>query len=136
MPKVYPLTLQGERVGRGGRLRRHVETRHRAKQLRTTLTEPEQRLWYHLRAGRLGTKFQRQVVFAPYIADFAARSERLIVEVDGDTHAERTTYDAVRTAALEAQGYRVLRFTNADVMTNLDEVLQAILAALKDPRPL
>jgi very-short-patch-repair endonuclease len=104
-------------------MKRHIETRNRARSLRTNLTEPERRLWYRLRANRLGVKFQRQVVLAPYIADFAARSERLIVELDGDTHAGREAYDAARTTALEDRGYRVLRFTNADVMTNLDGVL-------------
>ena len=117
-------------------MQRHIETRTRAKQLRANLTEPERRLWYRLRANRLGVKFQRQAVLAPYIADFAARSHRLVIELDGDTHAERTAYDAARTRALEARGYRVLRFTNTDIMTNLDEVLKAILEALKSPRPL
>ena len=102
--------------------------------MRATLTEPEKRLWYRLRAGRLGVKFQRQVVIAPYIADFAARSQRLIVEVDGATHGERQAYDAARTAELERRGYRVIRFTNTDVMTNLDAVLSEILNALgRDP---
>ena len=85
-------------------------------------------------------KFQKQVVLAPYIADFGARSHRLVIEVDGDTHGGREAYDAARTRALEQRGYRVIRFTNADVMTNLDGVLQAILIALggdpESPRPL
>ena len=114
--------------------KRHIETRKRARLLRANLTEPERRLWYQLRASRLGAKFQRQVVLAPYIADFAARSERLVIELDGDIHAGRESYDGARTRALEERGYRVLRFTNADVMTNLDEVLRAILAELgRDP---
>jgi very-short-patch-repair endonuclease len=121
-------------------LKRHIETRTRAKELRRNLTEPERRLWYHLRANRLGIKFQRQVVLAPYIADFASRSERLVIELDGDTHGESQAYDAARTRALEARGYQVIRFTNADVMTNLDGVLRAILIALgrdpESPRPL
>jgi very-short-patch-repair endonuclease len=116
-------------------MKRHVETRNRAKALRTNLTEPERRLWYRLRANRLGVKFQRQVVLPPYIADFAARSRRLVVELDGDTHAGREAYDASRTKALEAMGYRVLRFTNSDVMTNLDGVLGAILIALAEQSP-
>ena len=85
-------------------MKRHIETRERAKKLRAMLTEPERRLWYHLRANRLGVKFQKQVVIVPYIAEFAARSHRLIVEVDGDTHAERAGYDAARTAELERRG--------------------------------
>ncbi|HET7576211.1 MAG TPA: DUF559 domain-containing protein [Sphingomicrobium sp.] len=111
-------------------MKRHVETRNRAKELRKRLTEPERRLWYRLRANRLGVKFQKQAVLAPYIVDFVSRSNRLVIEVDGDTHAGQEAYDAARTKVLEARGYSVLRFTNADVMTNLDEVLNAILIAL------
>lgn len=110
--------------------KRHTITRTRAKTLRQTMTEPERRLWAMLRAGRTGIKFQRQVVIAPYIADFAARSERLIVEIDGDSHAGQESYDAARTAVLHAQGYRVLRFTNADIMGNVDGVVRAILIAI------
>jgi very-short-patch-repair endonuclease len=117
-------------------MKRHVETRDRAKTLRANLTEPERRLWYHLRANRFGVKFQRQVVLTPYIADFASRSRRLVIELDGDTHGETQSYDAARTRALEARGYRVIRFTNSDVMTNLDGVLEAIRLALNSPRPL
>src|SRR5213075_3200565 len=103
MPNFSPRPLQGERAtprsgaGRGGRMKRHIETRDRAKRLRVSLTEPERRLWNVLRANRIGTKFQRQVVLAPYIADFASRSERLVIELDGDTHAGREAYDAART---------------------------------------
>ena len=115
-------------------MKRHIETRNRAKALRENLTEPERRLWFRLRANRLGVKFQRQVVLAPYVADFAARSERLAIELDGDTHAGREAYDALRTRALEERGYRVIRFTNEEVMTNIDEVLRAILIELgRDP---
>jgi very-short-patch-repair endonuclease len=111
-------------------MKRHIETRKRAKRLRADLTAPERKLWNAIRANRIGVKFQRQVVLAPYIADFAARSERLVVEVDGDTHAGREAADAVRTKALAARGYRVLRFSNFDVMGNLDGVLRAILIEL------
>ena len=115
-------------------MKRHIATRTRAKDLRKTLTEPERRLWYRLRANRLGVKFQRQVVLAPYVADFAARSERLVIELDGDTHAGREAYDEAPTRALQERGYRVLRFANADVMGNLDGVLGAISVALdRDP---
>lgn len=110
--------------------KRHPETRARAKNLRTDMTEPERTLWSVLRAGQLGVKFQRQVVLAPYIADFAARSERLVIEIDGETHAGREVEDAARTAALEARGYRVLRFTNNEVMTNIEGVVRAIMIAL------
>jgi len=121
-------------------LKRHVTTRTRAKRLRANLTPPERALWNAIRANRIGIKFQKQVVLAPYIADFAARSERLIVELDGDTHGGRQAYDAARTRALEGRGYRVLRFTNADVMSNLEGVVRSILIELgrdpESPRPL
>jgi very-short-patch-repair endonuclease len=110
--------------------KRHPETRTRAKELRTDMTAPEIALWSVLRAGQLGVKFQRQVVLAPYVADFAARSERLVIEIDGDTHVGREGEDAARTAALETCGYRVLRFTNMEIGTNLDGVLRRILIEL------
>jgi len=115
-------------------MKRHGETRERAKQLRTCQTESERRLWNALRANRLGVKFQRQVVLAPFVADFAARSERLIVEVDGDTHGLTQVEDVSRSQALARRGYRVIRFSNEEVMHNLDGVLRSILIELgRDP---
>ena len=92
-----------------------------AKRLRTEQTPLEQRLWYALRAKRFdGAKFRRQVVIGRYIVDFACRMPRmLVVEVDGETHAQQASYDAARTTYLEGKGYHVLRFTNNDVATNL-----------------
>ena len=100
------------------------------------MTEPEMRLWFALRDRRLvGTKFSRQVVIGPYVADFCARTCKLVVEVDGDTHADQSR-DERRTAWLEERGYRVVRFTNADVTTNLDGVLQTlVLAVTTSPHP-
>ncbi|MES2095119.1 MAG: DUF559 domain-containing protein, partial [Pseudomonadota bacterium] len=103
----------------------------RAKAMRREPSEPEARLWYHLRAKRLnGVKFSNQVLIGPYTADFSARSRKLVIELDGDSHASQERYDARRTAWLEEQGYRVIRFTNSDVMTNEAAVLQAIIDAL------
>ena len=117
-------------------MKRHIATRNRAKQLRADQTAPERKLWNAIRANRIGVKFQRQVVLAPYIADFAARSERLVIELDGDTHAGREGYDGLRTASLQQRGYRVLRFTNSDVMTNVEGVVRAILIELGREPPL
>uniref|UniRef100_UPI0026238D9A endonuclease domain-containing protein n=1 Tax=Sphingomonas bacterium TaxID=1895847 RepID=UPI0026238D9A len=98
--------------------------------MRTEMTQPERELWIALRAKRLGDiKFSRQVVIGPFIADFVARSRRLIVEVDGDTHSD-TAKDEKRTDWLNEQGYRVIRFGNSDVMQNLEGVLDIISAAL------
>lgn len=83
-----------------------------------------------------GVRFNRQVPVGPYIADFAARSEKLIVEVDGDQHDARAAYDEVRTRYLKAQGWRVIRFWNNDVLGNLEGVVRTIERALADrPSP-
>lgn len=111
----------------------------RARAVRSNMSQPERELWTALRANRVeATKFTRQVVIGPSIADFACRSRKLIVELDGATHID-PAHDARRTRSLEAQGYRVIRFWNNDVMTNLEGVLTAIseaLAALPLPNPL
>jgi very-short-patch-repair endonuclease len=104
-----------------------------AKRLRTNQTPLEQKLWYALRARRFGgAKFRRQVVIGRYIVDFACRIPRmLVIEIDGDTHGAQRAYDEERTVFLESKGYRVLRFTNQDVATNIEGVLAMIAAALE-----
>nr|WP_244639219.1 endonuclease domain-containing protein [Bosea sp. ANAM02] len=85
-------------------------------------TEAERTLWLLLRDRRFsGFKFRRQVQIGRYIADFVCPAKRLIVEVDGGQHAE-STYDAEHDAWLTAQGFRVRRFWNADILTRPDEV--------------
>ena len=106
-----------------------------AKRLRTEQTPLEQKLWHALRAKRFnGIKFRRQVVVGSHIVDFACRSpQMLVIEVDGDTHGDQKGYDQRRTDFLESKGYRVLRFTNADVGSNLEGVLTTIAEALHSP---
>ncbi|PZT89385.1 MAG: hypothetical protein DI637_06200 [Citromicrobium sp.] len=95
--------------------------------MRKEMPEPEMRLWLELRASRFrGIKFRRQKVIGKYIADFAANEPKLVIEVDGDTHAGRESYDALRTRYLQEQGYTVIRFSNAEVMGNLDGVLERL----------
>jgi very-short-patch-repair endonuclease len=110
-----------------------------AKALRRDMTEPERRLWWHLR-HRLpleDSHFRRQVAIGPFIADFCCLAARLIVEVDGNQHGfdEAVARDARRTSYLEGQGFRVLRFSNRDVMTEIDVVLDTIYAALAGATP-
>ncbi|MCK0533509.1 endonuclease domain-containing protein [Sphingobium agri] len=110
---------------------RHRKSLKFAKQLRRDLTPAETRLWYHLRAKRFsGAKFRRQTVIGPFIADFTCRAAMLVIEIDGDTHGATAEYDAERTAYLEQQGWQVLRFTNTDVMRNLEAVLSSIAQRL------
>jgi very-short-patch-repair endonuclease len=103
--------------------------------MRSLQTPLEARLWHHLRAKRFtGAKFRRQVVVGRYIVDFACRiPSMLVIEVDGDTHALQQVYDERRTAFLQSKGYRVLRFTNHEVATNLPAVLTTIAQALDSP---
>jgi len=70
----------------------------------------------------------------PFICDFLCRERRLVVEVDGGQHYENLR-DEVRTAYLEQQGYRVIRFWNNDVLENMEGVLQLIGEALADSPP-
>ncbi len=108
------------------------DTLRRAKALRTDMTQSERELWTALRAHRFnGVKFSRQVPVGPFILDFAARARKLAIEVDGDTHAGNEAHDERRTVWLEEQGYRVIRFSNADVMRNLEGVLLVIEEVLR-----
>ena len=107
----------------------------RQRAARHNATEPEKRLWNILRNRQLAdAKFRRQVWVGPYLVDFYCAAAKLVIEVDGDTHAHQQAYDAARTASLEAEGFRVLRFANDDVMRTLDGVAATIVGAL-DPSP-
>jgi len=98
----------------------------RATRLRAEMTAHERLLWKHLRGGALGCRFRRQHVLGCYIVDFACLERRLVIEVDGCQHAERQIYDEQRTRWLKAQGYRVLRFTNDEVQSELEAVVEEI----------
>lgn len=97
-----------------------------ARKLRKEPTEAEKQLWLHLRNRNFeGVKFTRQFPISDFITDFACRSLRIVIELDGGQHAESLT-DANRTRIIEAHGYRVIRFWNNDVLANIDGVLQVI----------
>ena len=115
---------------------RDPELTKRAREMRKEMTEPEMRLWLQLKAKRFtGVKFRRQKVIEDenhrYIVDFAANNPKLVIELDGDSHADSEAYDAQRTRFLEDQGYEVVRFLNADVMTNMEGVLTQIAVELE-----
>jgi len=95
------------------------------------MTEAEQKLWDRLRGGRLGgLKFRRQQPIPPYVVDFYCCEARLVVELDGSQHG--ADVDAARTAALEGQGFQVLRFWDNEVLTDPDAVLKEILRIARD----
>ena len=103
--------------------------RQNARALRARMTGPEQALWYHLRAHRFfGLSVRRQAPVGPWIADFLIPQHRLVIEIDGDTHDQG--HDAIRDQDLGRRGYRVLRFTNADVLSQRASVLTCIAEAV------
>ena len=112
-----------------GQSKAKANLKPRARELRNRLTEPELRLWQQLRNSQLGGfKFRRQVAIPPFVADFVCPTKALIIEIDGWTHD--AAQDRRRDRFLAARGYRTIRFTNTDVMQNLEGVLVVILETL------
>ncbi len=96
----------------------------KARSLRKTMTPAETRLWNEVLRGRRfhGYRFLRQKPLLDYIADFYCSELRLVIELDGDSHAAQQDYDHTRTQRLAAHGITVIRYTNRDVLENLDGV--------------
>ena len=102
----------------------------RARKLRADMTAAERKLWYALRDRRFaGFKFRRQVPVGPFIADFVCFQKRLVIEVDGGQHAE-SLQDRRRDRWFAANDFRILRFWNNEVLSNLEGVMAALAASL------
>lgn len=115
-----------------------AKLRANARELRRNSTDAERILWYELRGGRLsGVIFRRQVPIERYIADFICHAAKLVIELDGGQHfsddGERS--DARRSAAIEAKGFKVLRFSNLEIMTNRAGVLETIATTVAERAP-
>ncbi len=102
----------------------------RAIGMRSALTPSEAALWVHLRGGQLGVWFRRQVPLGRFIADFAAASAKLVVEVDGGYHARRVAADARRDRALARLGYRVVRVPAVVVIREPLVAVELVRAAI------
>jgi very-short-patch-repair endonuclease len=112
--------------------------RSNARALRKNSTDAERILWSELRDHRLiGVSFRRQVPIENYIADFLCHAARLVIELDGGQHFadDQERADTARSAVIEAKGFRVLRFSNHDVMTNRAGVLETIVSAIEASTP-
>jgi very-short-patch-repair endonuclease len=105
--------------------------RIKARELKKNLTEAELTLWKHLRLRQFGGyKFRRQQPIGKYIVDFVCLEKRLIIEVDGGQHSEQVSYDLERSAWLEEQGFRVLRFWDNQVLKETEAVKEVIIGPL------
>jgi very-short-patch-repair endonuclease len=121
-----------------------IECRHRvhprllehARQLRRPMTPAEAKLWRQLRGRQITElKFRRQHPLGPFVVDFYCPNAKIVIEIDGDSHALQEKYDRERTDWLNARGYRVLRFFNREVLQNIDGVLTKILEACAQASP-
>lgn len=105
--------------------------RRRARTMRHLPTEAEAKFWNCVRDRRLnGHKFRRQHTIGNYIVDFVCVEGLLIIELDGSQHERQERYDRARDAFLDRQGFRVMRFWNADVFEDIDSVIALVLRAL------
>lgn len=104
------------------------QTEQAARYLRHHLTPAEAKLWNALQKRQLaGLKFRCQHPVGRFIVDFYCPSCKLVIEVDGGVHTQQIAYDNARTEQLRSFGYHVLRFTNEEVLTNLQSVLARII---------
>lgn len=117
---------------------RYLLLRAFARENRQNATEAENVLWKYIRQDALGVKFVRQHIIKDYIVDFLAPNQQLVVEIDGAYHAERQQMedDELRTQDLEKMGYRVIRFSNEEVMFDTANTISRIKEALFITSPL
>ena len=102
-----------------------------AKPLRKNPTDAERFLWGRLRRRQLGGfKFRRQRPIGPYICDFVCSEAALVIELGGSQHLDAASYDTRRDDFVRRQGFRVLRFWNAQVLRETDNVMETIFEAI------
>ena len=113
---------------------RYLMLREYASRNRENATLAEQYLWEHLRGKALGVEFLRQHIIGDYIVDFVSRHDGLVIEVDGGYHSEpqQQEDDVIRENYLERMGYHVMRFSNEEVLFNIDNVIKQITAYFEE----
>ena len=125
--------LNAHQPKRSDKSHRQTERRHRgfAKSMRRNPTESERHMWLILKDRRLADyKFRRQIPIGPYIADFVCYSARLIIELDGNQHAD--DHDTSRDAWLASKGFTILRVWNNQIADDRDAVLDAVWNRLQE----
>ena len=143
MRRTSPPPLHGG--GWEGAKAKHMTTSHprwraspqiqqRARELRQQMTPAEIKLWQRLRRRQIdGLHFRKQHAVGIYIVDFFCAKAKLVIEVDGDSHADQIEYDQARTGYLNERGYVVIRFTNREVFNQFEAVLQKIADECRGP---
>lgn len=113
---------------------RYLMLREYARRNRENATLAEHYLWEHLRGKALGVDFLRQHIIGDYIVDFVSRHDGLVIEVDGGYHSEpqQQEDDVIRENYLERMGYHVMRFSNEEVLFNIDSVIKQITAYFEE----
>ncbi len=110
-----------------------------SRQLRENMTDAERNLWAKIRMKQLkGYQFYRQKPIGDYIVDFYCPKAKLVIEVDGSQHFsdEMTEDDKIRDEYINSLGLKVLRFTNTDILTHIDGVVESIIKNMEDEIPL
>ena len=104
-----------------------------SKEMRNKPTQAEAIMWYYLCGSQLGVKFRRQHIIGDYIVDFVSLKYNLVIEIDGRIHnlTEQKEHDAIRTDFLNSMGYHVLRFSNEEVISEIDQVIKTIESWIK-----
>lgn len=103
---------------------------YKAKMLRNNMTKEESLLWSRLCNSQLGVRFKPQHPIDKFIVDFYCHSSKLAIEIDGENHAYQKEYDQGRDAEIEKFGIKILRFSNADVNNNIEQVIRNICVKL------
>ena len=106
----------------------------RAKLLRENMTQAEKMLWNRINKSQLGVRFKAQHPIDIFIADFYCHTHKLVVELDGEIHNSQADYDDGRTAEMERYGIKVIRFTNEEVLNNIENVITKIKEELDTNR--
>lgn len=106
-----------------------------ARKNRIDMTDGEEAMWSQLRNNQLGVRFRRQHIIGDYIVDFVCLKKHLIIEIDGEYHysEEQQHEDEIRTQYLSGIGFRVIRFSNAEVIGNIESVVHRIKQELLIP---
>ncbi|AOH84112.1 hypothetical protein AWL63_09185 [Sphingomonas panacis] len=125
--------MRGDADGLTKRQRLPASTTDRSRQLRRDATEAEKHIRRALRDAFPEAKFRFQVPLGVYHADFCSHRARLVIEIDGGQHADTAAKDEKRTRFIEGEGYRLIRFWNNDVMTNIEGVIAVVADHLPSP---